>query len=354
MILINGSFIGRRITGLQRYAWELSRRLCTAHGDVQVLAPRGEAHEGISPGKVRSVKAPILSRIIKHSWDIHLGKSVGKEDLLWSPCNLGPAIGNHVVTLHDIAPFRNPEWFSRGFVLKYRAFLPKVVERCQCLLTVSETSKADILNHFNLPEERVHVVPVGVDDFQAEPDADPLPEVLEGLHKGAYYLAVGSLDPRKNLDYLARVWARFKGAGGMGQLVIVGGSSRAFRKTSFPDLQDCLIAGYQPDSVLTRLLKGARALITPSLYEGFSIPPLEAMRLGTPAIISDIPVHRENFAGLATFIHPQMEDSLFEVLMEGAFAPPDTARLEKLLQEKFNWDLSAERIYGILRSMSER
>jgi glycosyltransferase involved in cell wall biosynthesis len=170
-----------------------------------------------------------------------------------------------VVTVHDLAVLRHPEWFNR-WTRTYSAFaVPRVVRAASRVIAVSEHTKRDVVELLRVPEDRVRVVPNAVEDvFRPEgPKAE-----------GDYVLAVGTLEPRKNLARIAEAVG--------GELRVVG--ARGWGGVEPPANVTWL--GDVDDEELARLYRGARCLVYASLYEGFGIPVAEALACGCAVVTS--------------------------------------------------------------------
>ena len=200
--------------------------------------------------------------------------ALGREqaaDVLHCPTYRGPPRPARplVVTVHDLAVFRHPETFNRWTRTYSPRVVPRVLAGARRIISVSEFTKRELVEVLSLPPEKVRVVPNAVDD--AFTNEGPAAE-------GDYVLAVGTLEPRKNLPRLVEaarrkdVELRIVGASGWGDVSVGGNGVRWLGEVS--------------DAELARLYRGARCVAYPSLYEGFGIPVLEAMACGVPVVTS--------------------------------------------------------------------
>jgi glycosyltransferase involved in cell wall biosynthesis len=204
-----------------------------------------------------------------------------------------------VVTVHDLAVLRHPGWFNRWTRTYSRAAVPRVVRAADRLIAVSEFTKRELIELLDVPEGKIRVVPNAVEDvFTPEgPRAE-----------GDYVLAVGTLEPRKNLARVA--------AAAEGELRVVG--VRGWGGVDPPANVRWL--GEVDDADLARLYRGARCLVYASLYEGFGIPVAEALACGCPIVTSAGSPMAEVARGDATYVDPTDVESI-RAGIAGAFAP---------------------------------
>jgi glycosyltransferase involved in cell wall biosynthesis len=214
-------------------------------------------------------------------------------DVLHCPTFRGPfrARGSLVVTVHDLAVLRHPEWFNRWTATYSRIAVPRVVAAATRVVAVSEFTRGELVDLLRVPPEKIRVVPNAVEDvFSAEgPRAD-----------GDYVLAVGTLEPRKNLERVAAAVDR--------ELRVVG--ARGWGRVRVPE--NVTLLGDVDDDDLAALYRGARCLVYASLYEGFGIPVAEALACGCPIVTSRGSAMAEIAGGDATYVDPLDVDSIRE------------------------------------------
>jgi glycosyltransferase involved in cell wall biosynthesis len=271
--------------------------------------------------------------------------SVLVRELLWYPFALGAAGGLDalhcptyygplrsrapvVVTVHDLSVLRHPEAFPRWTRTFVPHFVPLVLRAAARVIAVSEFTRAELVELLHVPEAKIRVVPNAVDElFTPEgPAAD-----------GDYVLAVGTLEPRKNLPRLAeaarRIGAELRvvGAPGWGEVPLDG----------------VRWLGELPDSELAPLYRGAAAVAYPSLYEGFGIPVLEAMASGAPVVTSAGGATEEIAGGAAVLVDP-LDPSSIAAGLEEAVARRDELRARGLERARgFSWDDVARRTTAV-------
>ena len=307
-IAVNGAFVRKELTGVQRAAHELLAAL-EAAGDPRFrfitltpAPPRGDRQpERMPAGEVTVDRSRLPGALWMQVRLPGLARRAGAA-LLWSPANAGPVrAGEHIVTIQDAAVFAGPEWFSRGFRLYYRALLPMLGRRAKVVLTPSEFSKAELVRHRVAPAERIEVIPCGVsaafrEDAPAGRWADRRPFVL----------ALGPRDPRKNISSVLRAWSLLPRGARSGVRLLLGGSAEGpFASAGRDPLPHGVEAiGRVREDELPGLYRAAEAFIYVSLYEGFGLPPLEAMACGTPVLASRVASIPEVCGDAAAYVDP--------------------------------------------------
>jgi glycosyltransferase involved in cell wall biosynthesis len=199
-----------------------------------------------------------------------------------------------VVTVHDLTFARFPELVDAA-TLAYRTLVPRAVARAARVLTPTRAVADELQEHFAVGAERIVVTPLGVDprwfDAASAAPVEALPD--------DYLVAVGALEPRKGLDVLLDAYRMLLGEHAAAPpLVVVGppGWGPRLRTAGIPEGK-VLLPGFQPLDRLRRIVGHARLLAFPSRYEGFGLPPLEALAAGTPVVASDVPAVREVLGG---------------------------------------------------------
>lgn len=205
-----------------------------------------------------------------------------------------------ILTIHDLSPWRNPEWHdSAGRVRRRTPWLVRF-RRSRMILTVSEAVRREIINHFDVRPDQVRAVPLAASAMfrpvegstRSNPDAKP------------FFLFVGTLEPRKNVAALVEAWRATKQQTGA-DLIIAGRN-----RTDFVPIEPCEglnLLGEVSDDQLPRLYSDALAFVYPTFYEGFGLPVLEAMQCGCPVITSHDPAVVEVAGGAAIHAHSTLE-----------------------------------------------
>ena len=293
-IYINGRFLTQRITGVQRYALEITRALDSLISDDKNL----QKHEYIviSPKKVLySIKLNNIQVVQKgvlkgHLWEQLELPIYSHDGFLMNFCNCAPLIKrNQTVTIHDAAVSAVPQAFSLAFRTWYKLMFMWLGRSLKQIFTVSEFSKKELYKYYDIPLSKIHVTYNGIEHIKRF-KADESIIDREDLKGKKYVLAVSSMNPSKNFPLVLDVARIMPDV----EFIIAGGSNEKVFKSAGVDVpQNARLIGYVSDEELMALYRHASVFVYPSLYEGFGIPPLEAMMCGCPAIVSDIEVFHE-------------------------------------------------------------
>jgi len=275
----------------------------------------------------------------------------------FAPCRL-------VSTVHDLIPLHFPELVSKKFYLLFRSLIGRTLQNSDRVITDSEFSRQDILRRFPVPPEKVVVTPLAPHPrFTANGDAKRDREICVryGL-RGRYILFVGVFEPRKNIPFLVEAFTAFRRDFAEGkdfQLALAGGAgyqggdiAEGVRRQ---DLDPAVrLLGYVPDGDLPALYRQAELLVCPSRYEGFGLPPLEAMACGTPVLAADTSSLPEIVGNAGEVFPLESPESLAE-RMASLFATPERLRgmsdagLERAAT--FTWEKTAAMTLDIYRQV---
>ena len=318
-ILVNGRFLAARPTGLHRAARGLVRGGRAAGLDLEVVAPSGVD----DPLVDRTVWSP-PGRAGRQAWEQLVLPLVAGRRLVLSPVNTAPlAVRRSAVVVHDLAPIVGPHWYRRQMRL-YGQVVVTAARRAEIVITDS-TQVAGELAAIGVGSARVHVVRPAVADDLAPADPATVDEV-RGRHRldRPYVLHLGWADPRK--DAATLVAAHLLAARRCPHdLVLAGATHPTFAPVSIPSAPTIRQLGYVRDGDLPALLTGAAVFAYPSRYEGFGLPPLEAMTCGTPAVVADVPSVREATGGQAVYVPPGDVTAWADALCRAlAGLPPQT------------------------------
>ncbi|HEY6005103.1 MAG TPA: glycosyltransferase family 1 protein [Anaeromyxobacter sp.] len=277
-----------RLAGIERHAVELIRALVQlAPGEV-VLFVRSELPPALAALDVERHETQILGRVpLDQGW-LPWAASRAKVDLLHTLASPTPVLwrGPSAMTLHDATPWLHPDAMDALARWYVKPLYPQAFARAGVIFTVSEAAREDLVRSAGAPRDRIVVTPNGVDPLFFEARAREGP-------RAPYLLAVGTLEPRKNLPVLLEALRMLRREGRDLALVVAG---RQAWTQSLPlgDLAPHVkLLGTVGDEELASLYAGATCFVIPSLHEGFGLPLAEAMAAGAPAVASDIPALRE-------------------------------------------------------------
>lgn len=283
----------------------------------------------------------------------------GSADVYHFPNFIIPPLarGRSVVTIHDVSFIRHPEFAETRNLAYLNARIRLTVGRADAILTDSLFSAREIVELLGAAPERVHAIPLGITPPPPPPEQARALLQAAGLNR-PYILAVGTIEPRKNLAFLVDVFEAMKDFDGC--LAVAGmpgwkvepilarmrGSKRA---------GDIRLLGYQPEETLNALYAGAEALVFPSLYEGFGLPPLEAMARGTPVVASGIPVLREVLGNGALMIDGYDAKEWAAAICALAGDREARARLSaegRRQAARFTWETAARETWKVYRQVA--
>ncbi|MGV1756220.1 glycosyltransferase family 4 protein [Rhizobium sp. A22-96] len=358
-ITINGRFLGQPLSGVQRFARELTLALDRkiAAGAVPA-ALKGASWRLAVPNntpvdlELSTIKIDSFGSGPGHVWEQTALLSRSRGDRLIGFGGSGPLLHRRqMVVIHDVTIFRHPQSFKRSYRLLHGA-LGAVLTRTAKIGTVSEFSRQELASVFRVSAAGIEVVYNAVDHFAAiEPDETIIERL--GLKTNGFFLLVGTMKPNKNLDFAIRA---FEALGDISQkLVVVGGTAPSVFKSDGPQSNDRLLfPGRLTDAEIAALERHATAFVFPSLYEGFGIPPLEAMTQGCPVLAADIPAVREASGDAALYFDPTRQDELVVAMQRIATDEAlrdDLRRRGRENVTRFSWDGSADRVLAMLEAL---
>jgi glycosyltransferase involved in cell wall biosynthesis len=294
---IDAHAIGERKTGNERFMANLVpalRELCQHELVLYFTRPEAAQAWRGRPGTTVRLLRP-ATPVARIPFTLPYRAARDRLDVLFVQYTTPPIVGCPVVTVvHDVAFGLFPHFFSPLERVWMRRTIPPSMRRAACVVTVSEFSKTEITRVYGIPPHRITVAYDGVDPVFLNPASQPSP--LEP----PFFLTVGNLQPRKNLATLIRGFRRLvqEHPEVPERLAIVGQEwfdAGAIQREARDLRADgrVVFTGYVSDEQLAGLMQRATAFAYPSVYEGFGLPPVEAMAMGTPTLVADIPVTRE-------------------------------------------------------------
>jgi glycosyltransferase involved in cell wall biosynthesis len=353
-VLINAMQAGNR-SGTGRYTTELIQALLPFHKEIQltVLWPEDvfSGDFGAHAEIICRPQAP-LRRTIFSSASLKSLTAGRHVDLVHQPANFGAALPwkPMVLTVHDLSFLHHPEWFRWDRALYYRHAIKSSVCRATRIIADSQATANDLAELLRYPESRIDVIPLGVREEFRPAAAEACAEARDRYHlPERFYLYVGTLEPRKNLARLVEAWSRVAGDG-VPDLVLagrqgwkIGPLKRAIAESPYRARIHC--PGYIAASDLPAVLTAAHAFVWPSLFEGFGLPPLEAMACGTPVLTSNTSSLPEVVGRAALTVDPLDAEAIADALKRIA----EDSNLRRTLQDsgfaralQFTWARTAQ------------
>lgn len=334
--------------GVGRYTHRLLAELAADGGDAYECSPVAVGAEGASnlPDGVEATgTVPIHSGLRAHLWEqLRLPRILISEkyDVFHTPAGQPPVLSRTplVTTIHDISPITHPEWFSDAYVALYRVLTPLAVRASDRIITVSEFARDEIVNVYPAAADKTTAIYNGV---TPRDPTDAVP--VDSLNSGQFLLFVGSVNPRKNLSGLLRGYRQYRRQTDDSlSLVLVGPDDDVFASTEFPAVNGVQRLGFVSESKLTWLYDHAALLVFPSLYEGFGLPILEAMSVGTSVLTSNRGAMAEVADDAAHLVNPTepaaIASGIQDVLGDEEYHETLSQR-GKARSTQFNWSRTA-------------
>jgi glycosyltransferase involved in cell wall biosynthesis len=307
--VVDGRFLVVRPTGLHRVARNFVDAAKSAGVPLKVYAPGSG-----DPLVDHAVRMP-AGRASGRVWEQVVLPALARGRPIWSLTNTAPLLAPGAVVVHDIAPMVGPEWFA-GSMRWYARAVMSSARRADRVITVSHAVRDELVDH-GVDRERIAVVRPAIDAkfVPAAPKAVADLRQRLGLHRD-YAVLIGWADPRKDAATVVAAHQQILAAHPH-DLVLVGDPHPTFAPVAVPAVSSIRQVGHIGDADLVPLLSAASVLLYPSRYEGFGLPPLEALACGTPAVASDIAALRESTQGLVRLEAPGDVDGWAAALAEG-------------------------------------
>jgi glycosyltransferase involved in cell wall biosynthesis len=353
-IFINGRFLEQPLSGVQRYAREmlqaLDRILSTeGRGERWCLVTTGNERD--CPPLQTIEKQALPSRFRGHVWEQIALARAARGGALVGFGSSGPLLHpRQLVVIHDASVFRHPEFYSSRYSLWHRVLGRSMAHRAR-IATVSEFSRHELAEVLHLHPAQIPIFHNGSEHLGRIPASlDALDRF--GLRDRTYFVALGNLTPNKNLAVALEALEQLPDA----LLAVIGSvNQRVFANSLEGRFGERLVfCGRVDDANVRGLLGKATALLFPSLYEGFGIPPLEAMVNGCPVIASDIPPVREVCGDIPLYFDPRSPDQLAGA-MRALLNESDGARQARIRRgadraASFTWERSARQLAEFCRN----
>jgi glycosyltransferase involved in cell wall biosynthesis len=298
-MVVNGRFLRAQPTGLQRVGRALLDALLEAGLDAEVIAPRGVT----DPRVDRHVRS-LPGRGGDHAFEQFVLPALAGGRPVLSLTNTGPILARRGwLAVHDLGMIHRPAWYAKSMRI-YAGAVVAAARRAERVITFTDVIKSELVG-VGVRPERVIVVREAIDPSFRPAPAEAVSEATTtlGLAGAPYVVMLGWAHPRKDLATAVAAHRQVRSEMSH-RLVLVGEGHGTFAGVELPTDESIVHLGHVADGQLVALLTGASALLYPSLYEGFGLPPLEAWACGTPALVADVPALRESSQGRGELIAP--------------------------------------------------
>jgi glycosyltransferase involved in cell wall biosynthesis len=362
--------LDRSQTGIQRYTVELARALSRIPGGPEIILLHTGLPHNLIPSGIRTQalagcrRMPGLMTLGQFLISWYAGRL--DLDVLHDPVGVVPFLfgggrAKLVVTVHDLIPWSCPGTSTFLEKIVFRQWVPRMIRRVQAVITASEQSRADILRFLPVEPNRLHVLPYGsAECFHPS----PAQEVGSRLSRrfdltSDFVLSTGTASSRKNIGRLISAFSEIAGDFPGVDLVLVGsrkgGGTGSEKRDAAADRSNRILwTGPISDTDLADLYAGCRVFVFPSLYEGFGLPPLEAMACGAPVICSNAASLPEVVGGAARLVDPTdtraLRNAMREVLSNTKL---QSEMREKSLRQarRFSWERNALQTMEVYRKV---
>ncbi len=341
-----------RLTGIQRVCREIILRLdglLEQEKDlvVEYAYPEGSPNAIINPSEFKNIVPVTFKRHKRFTarfqlWE--LPRYLKKEKALGATIALDMLCYKHSVSaVYDLRPLLFSQYDGASFQRNFKFMMKVIAKYSRKIVTDSNYQKRDICKHLKKREDEVETIYLGWEHMQS---LDAQAGAIDGIEKGNYYYTVGSLAPHKNFKWIIEVAQKHPEQ----QFVIAGAKDLdawgdLYKDVRLPNVQ---FVGYVSDETSKYLMQNCKAFIFPSKYEGFGLPPLEALSVGAKVLCSNATCLPEIFEDCVGYFDPDDTAVNLDDLLQTEVAPP-----EKILQ-KCSWDTAAKRWLEILKEEVEK
>jgi len=333
MVDILNSF---ELTGLGTYTFKLIESLIREYNrrDVYLINYKklekfADLNQIIVPYPLEHISKNYLWTLYA-SWYFRKNKNILKNiDILHNPyqspiLKLSNSQTAYVITVHDLVQVMFPDKVQRGLYVLQRAFLPKAVRNADKIITVSYSSKRDIITYFDIPDNKVEVTYLAPEEIYQPLKKEEYNTIYKKYNLPEHFiLYVGTLEPRKGVKNLIISFYKVKQKVPYlpHKLVIAGKKTNEYKNLlevakKLHLEKDIIFMGYIPKADLPKLYNAADLFVFPSFYEGFGLPPLEAMACGTPVIASNRSSVPEIVGDGGIIVDPTDIDKIAEIMLE--------------------------------------
>lgn len=369
---INALLLNKTRAGIGNYIFRLINKFAQRNFDLVIFGEQDKLPKGLSNAKIVSPGIILEKNWQRILWEqlVLPWQSRDKVDLMhYTDYALPLAVKfvPSIITVHDLSFLIYPETFTKGARLTKQTLIGPSVAKADKIIAVSQNTKNDLIKFFSIASEKIKVIYEGFNqELYAPMDQNEAQAYLIKKYNlmEPFFLYVGTLEPRKNIPTLVRAYAivRDRLGNGCPKLVLAGQKGWLYEDIFFSVkelglTEEVIFTGYVPDEDLPYFYNAAVAFLYPSLYEGFGVPPLEAMACGTPVITSNTSSLPEVVGEGGIMVDPLDVEALVKA-MEKVYA--DQEFREALSKQglaqasKFTWKATAEETLALYREVYTR
>lgn len=373
VIAVNTRFLVNDLEGYGYFIHQLFKTLVTRHPEHQFyfLFDRPFKEDYVFSSNVHPLVVTPAARhpvLWKYWYDVKIPLALKKikADVFVSPdgyCSLTTETPQCMI-IHDLGFLHHPEAYKKSHVAFYKRNTPKFLKKARSIITVSQFSKNDIVKNYKTELAKIEVIYNGVKNVFGLRSFGEKEAVKEKYTEGKeYFIYIGAIQPRKNLVNLLKAFSVFKKRLQSNMKLVIAGRL-AWKNEEFLQLMktykyrtDVVMTGYLPEEELAAILASSYALVYPSLYEGFGVPVIEAMRSEVPVLTSEKTSMEEAAGDAALYFDPNDHQDIADKMM---LIYKDENLRNRLIEkgkskaEKYNWEESAELFWEcILKTIEE-
>jgi glycosyltransferase involved in cell wall biosynthesis len=350
MILINGDFLCRRLTGIERYAYEITVRLdkISKPGEIAIIIPNNtENVPGFSNLKLirhkRNISSHLWWQMVTLQWFLVTHRQYTVLEFGNTALPFAPGI----VFLHDIYCEFFPEDFTSKrdkLIRAYNRWQYRLISRkSKKIGTVSFFTKNQIIENFRVDPEKISVIYSSWEHFRLINADYSVFNAYPALKKGGYFFSLGSLSKRKNIKWIIEYARKNPDT----VFALSGVSLPALKADELDNFtpQNIILLGYLDDSKVKALMEHCKAFVLPSYYEGFGLTPLEALSCGAQIIIAKAASLPEIYGNTAHYIDPYNSEVDLDKLLCEPVEKPDE------IIAKYSYDIAAEQVYKLIKGL---